>query len=805
MPIGMFDHDMAPQTLADYGVGGSLLENFDFDMGPRGSFGYSRAIGEDISLAGGGSSVTTDGTSGWAVPASNTEWTNLLSGTGLSNPASLWLLQEASGTFADSIGSRTLTGTNISYSQSVTGWSRKGIKATSDGAATKVESASFPDISTTSVLLLQIISLNTNPAAQRSLNWIGRSTGSVATLLNAGPKFQAWDQAGAGGTSGFNSSGVVVVVTQLDNTNSKARTFTSDGNGLSATYAAPATSTTTSILGDGTSAPDSTCIYAAMWTGSAAELTDSQIAVLIARLFPTSTATKDATSGWAIPQTASEWNNLVTGMNSIVAAPQSLWKMQEASGNLADTIGSATMTASGIGSANYQQSVSGWSNKAITLADSAGYYFQFTIPTPNTSSILYLFFTAILSTPAAARTAFEHPQIFTEVTTAGKWQGDAGSVVSGTAAPGSTIRPVATLHNIAASHNDVITDQEVITPTFYNLATSGVGTIGHLTAGGSPTANVAVLYGAMWTGSAAEMTAFMVQLIIAKIEFPTLPTGGGSTGPTDAKTRVTGKARTPSETLSAPTDTKARVFTGHRSESETLSAPTDTKARQFVGARSESETLSAPTDVKSHGANNTTRSPAESMSAPTDTKTRSAGVARATSETIPAPTDSVARLYQGLRLVGEVLTAVSDFVTATSSTQPPAPVAVPVPQTLAVVQLALNRLAEQYKSLGGFAGGPVITSPGAIPANPVTSPGTLVGNPDAAQTTEDPVAVALDRLAEQYRSLAGSPASSGTVPTLAGSSPAAGTTGGTTTESEGQSPADHVAAALDRLAQMFRS
>ena len=53
--------------------------------------------------------VTRDAASSKYTPASAAEWAELLSGSGLGAPSSLWLCQESSGTLADSIGSRTLT------------------------------------------------------------------------------------------------------------------------------------------------------------------------------------------------------------------------------------------------------------------------------------------------------------------------------------------------------------------------------------------------------------------------------------------------------------------------------------------------------------------------------------------------------------------------------------------------------------------------------------------------------------------------------------------------------------------------
>lgn len=77
--------------------------------------------------------------------------------------------------------------------------------------------------------------------------------------------------------------------------------------------------------------------------------------------------TRDATSNWFVPQTSTEWTNLLAGTG--IPSPTNLWKCQEASGNLADSIGSATLTAHNSGGMTYAQTISGWTRKAVQLAE----------------------------------------------------------------------------------------------------------------------------------------------------------------------------------------------------------------------------------------------------------------------------------------------------------------------------------------------------------------------------------------------------------------------------------------------------
>jgi hypothetical protein len=83
--------------------------------------------------------VSRDATSLRYVPANGSEWAELLSGTGIPNPAHLYLFQEASGNPADSIDGKALTASGtLAYQQAVAGWSRLAIKTTRNAAGKMV-------------------------------------------------------------------------------------------------------------------------------------------------------------------------------------------------------------------------------------------------------------------------------------------------------------------------------------------------------------------------------------------------------------------------------------------------------------------------------------------------------------------------------------------------------------------------------------------------------------------------------------------------------------------------------------------
>ena len=129
--------------------------------------------------------VTQDALSGWYFPANSTEWTSLLSGTGISNPSSLWLCQEASGTLADSIGSRPLTISGTpSYQQPAVGFSRLGFQPRTD--TTDYAGCTGVDIGTTSAMLLMVIQLDSQLGAQKTIAYMGGSSSMSFFQLSGG-------------------------------------------------------------------------------------------------------------------------------------------------------------------------------------------------------------------------------------------------------------------------------------------------------------------------------------------------------------------------------------------------------------------------------------------------------------------------------------------------------------------------------------------------------------------------------------------------------------------------------------------
>lgn len=113
---------------------------------------------------------------------------------------------------------------------------------------------------------------------------------------------------------------------------------------------------------------------------------------------------RDASSLIYVPNDASEWTTFRTATGLATANPDSLWRCQEASGNLADSIGALTLTATG--TVDYQQAVTGWTRRGVLLTDGTTEKFVAASgvgPSPATTSQAWLFFVQLPATPATAR------------------------------------------------------------------------------------------------------------------------------------------------------------------------------------------------------------------------------------------------------------------------------------------------------------------------------------------------------------------------------------------------------------------
>lgn len=222
--------------------------------------------------------------------------------------------------------------------------------------------------------------------------------------------------------------------------------------------------------------------------------------------------TQDAGSGVYCPASTAEWQLVYTaaGLNPALT-PGGVWLMQEASGNLADSVATFTLAASGTGLA-YQQTVAGWTRKAVTTTENGTGVFAnadggltdigvgniallgYAKPTTSGSlrSILGLGLSVTrCAGERAATTGF--PSITCGLNSLG-----------GAVDPSDRIRPWLVQMSRSQTIAALYTDAEKIIPTFGVTAAGRQVTFGALAANSSACSYV---YGAVFLGNPGNLTA----------------------------------------------------------------------------------------------------------------------------------------------------------------------------------------------------------------------------------------------------------------------------------------------------------
>jgi PKD repeat protein len=238
------------------------------------------------------SAWTVDATSSKGRPATGAEFAAFLaanSGTlsAWSSPTSLYTCQDAASPLADQIGafSLAMSGTGDAYQQAISGWDAKAATLT-DGTAAgwRSLSASLPDISTTSILVLAYVRMPASaPAATRILALVGGAVTANVRLVGGTGVFSTVSGANAAsGATNMAGAGVVPVVLKVDRTGS-IQTAYSLSEKLSPTFGVTMTGKS-AYLGSNGAAAAVGYLWAARWDGAAAERTDAQIKALLQAL-----------------------------------------------------------------------------------------------------------------------------------------------------------------------------------------------------------------------------------------------------------------------------------------------------------------------------------------------------------------------------------------------------------------------------------------------------------------------------------------------------------------------------------------
>lgn len=258
------------------------------------SYGATASYSSDVVVA--GLAVESDATSGAYLPATNAEWTTMLTsiGGGIANPTEFWRFGALASGNAPGVNALIdLTTLNAPlYQQSVAGWSTKAVswgEGTTKGFAST--DADLPDMGTEDALVLLYVALTT-PIAGRNVLQLGTPSASRSSVeaINTGPFLRTFQ----GGTVTNGSaavgtfSGVRAILFKVDRTNTAIRVYTDvekispvwDVDGLGKAIAIGA--------GAAGGSPLLSCaasvLYMAIWKGAGARISDAQAKSLITGL-----------------------------------------------------------------------------------------------------------------------------------------------------------------------------------------------------------------------------------------------------------------------------------------------------------------------------------------------------------------------------------------------------------------------------------------------------------------------------------------------------------------------------------------
>lgn len=226
--------------------------------------------------------------------------------------------------------------------------------------------------------------------------------------------------------------------------------------------------------------------------------------------------TRDA-SGIYRPANAAEWAIIMTAADIASGGPSALHLFQEPSGNLADSIGSFPLTASGTGT-TYQQTIVGWSAKGVAMTSGSTGLFQSVsaaLPDISTTSMFALAY-AQPTTTAATRdvvgvgAASTRVLAQTTATTGAPRVMCGGNSAGGAVSASGAMRPWGLQINRTANFAALYTDAERISPSFGATVAGKSISVGNFAAG---TATCVYTMLAVFFGAAAELTNAQVRAL----------------------------------------------------------------------------------------------------------------------------------------------------------------------------------------------------------------------------------------------------------------------------------------------------
>ena len=246
--------------------------------------------------------------------------------------------------------------------------------------------------------------------------------------------------------------------------------------------------------------------------------------------------TQDATSGWYVPQNATEWTELLAGTG--IPVPTRLWLMQDTSAPYVDALGGVSLTDEGSRHDNHQ-TVTGWTRKGQRSRGDAFLSNDSGFPDPSTHSQMALticiFETAASpteTTPFLMGNQAAH-QFSTRLETNGKLR----AIGLTTAAQDSKVsvthdvgQVVVYQSNVAAGVCRCVTKYEVVEVAIDPACPTGKG----INFSGAAVANGSIiyLYNAAWDNADAEITSGQMRMLEDLIRNG--PLAGRSAIPRDA-------------------------------------------------------------------------------------------------------------------------------------------------------------------------------------------------------------------------------------------------------------------------------
>ncbi len=221
---------------------------------------------------------------------------------------------------------------------------------------------------------------------------------------------------------------------------------------------------------------------------------------------------RDATSLKYVPSGSTQWTNFLA-YNSLTAIgnPTSAWLCQEAAGNLADSIGSGTLTAAN--TPTYQAAVAGWTRVGVHIADGTSQRFSMGTgvgPSPALISSTWVGIFSMPAAPATTRRMFgpcstaSTTSACIEIDSAGKVQGKCLTVetTTGPVVAGG-VHLLGCKYDRTNSAFTILADHTTFAGTYgAGVVDAAKGLSGATTAGAATT----MVYAMMWSGANGEIS-----------------------------------------------------------------------------------------------------------------------------------------------------------------------------------------------------------------------------------------------------------------------------------------------------------